>query len=137
MGGAFEMIGSGVGEYFTGGTLSPLAVPVFINGFDNFQTGFQQVVTGEEMETVLQQGVENLSTAMGADKGTSMAITAAVDLVSGNLKSLPKTGKTISNANALLRSGNSFSIASKYGIGSLKDKIGKGSGLQVHHLIEK
>ena len=33
-----------------------------------------------------------------------------------------------------------FSVASKYGIGtynSLKSKVGKGSSLQVHHLIEQ
>ena len=58
----------------------------------------------------------------------------------GNFKSPSKIGKAVSSANTLLRSGNKFSVASKYGIGSynsLINKVSKKSGLHVHHLIER
>jgi RHS repeat-associated protein len=140
IGGAAEMVGSGTSEYFSGGTASPVAIPLFMNGVDNFQAGFQQMWTGDEQETFLHKGVEAAATSLGVDKGTSMAIIVAIDLSSGNFKSPQKIESTISSANALLRSGKNFSIASKYGIGSynsLKSKVGKGSSLQVHHLIER
>ena len=140
IGGAAEMVGSGVGEYFSGGTASPMAIPIFLNGVDNFQAGFQQMVTGEDQETFLHKGVESATTSLGVDEGTSMAIIVAIDLSSGNFKSPQKIERAVSCANSLLRSGKNFSVASKYGIGSfnsLKGKVGKGTGLQIHHLIEQ
>lgn len=140
VGGAVEMVGSGAGEYFSGGIASPMAIPVFMNGVDNFQTGFRQMWTGEEQETVLHQSMEAVTTSMGADKGTTAAIVLAVDMSSGNFKSPQKIGNMISGANSLLRGSKNFSVASKYGIGtynSLTSKVGNHSGLQVHHLIEK
>ena len=139
VGGAVEMVTSGAGEYFSGGTASPVAIPIFLNGVDNFQAGFQQMWTGEEQETVLHKSVEAATTSMGADKGTTATIVVAVDMASGNFKSPQKIGKMASGANSLLRGSKNLSVASKYGFGTYKElkKRTKGSGLEVHHLIEQ
>lgn len=139
LGGALEMVGSGAGEYFSGGTASPAAIPVFMNGIDNFQAGFKQVWTGEEQETYLHQGIENAATSVGASQNASMLIAAAVDISTG-CKSTQKFNRAISTADKMLTNGHQFSVASKYGFGSynaLKSKVGKNSGLQVHHIIEQ
>ena len=56
VGGSLEIAGSGIGEYVSGGTASPLAIPIFLNGLDNYQAGFRQLWTGETTNTLLQAG---------------------------------------------------------------------------------
>lgn len=140
VGGAFEMIGSGVGEYVSGGAASPMAVPLFLNGVDNFSAGFQQVWTGEEQETVLHKTIESTTTSLGASPSTTAAVLLAADFSTLNVKSPQKAGNVISNAKTIINGDTGFRYVSKYGIStynSLKKQLGSKSGLQVHHLIEK
>ena len=80
LGGAVEVVGSGVGEYFSGGTATPLMVPLFLNGVDNFQAGARQLWTGETTNTLLHTGTKAGAEALGASEQNAERIATAVDI---------------------------------------------------------
>ncbi|MBQ4197286.1 MAG: hypothetical protein II659_05490 [Bacteroidales bacterium] len=138
VGGVAEMVGSGLGEYFSGGTASPLAIPIFINGLDNTQAGFNQLWYGEERQTFLHSGIKDLASCAGADSQTSEMVASTVEMSTMLLS--PKVPKAFEVGKGI----GELSVASEYGIKSYKSlkatlnaSKGKGSGLEVHHLIEK
>ena len=79
-GGAVEVVGSGVGEYFSGGTATPLMVPLFLNGVDNFQAGARQLWTGETTNTLLHTGTKAGAEALGASEQNAERLATAVDI---------------------------------------------------------
>jgi len=79
IGGVVEIVGSGVGEWFSGGTATPLMAPLFLNGVDNTQAGFRQLWTGETTETMLHKGVKTTAKALGASDLTAENIATGAD----------------------------------------------------------
>ena len=103
VGGSLEIAGSGIGEYVSGGTASPLAIPIFLNGLDNYQAGFRQLWTGETTNTLLHTGTKSGAEALGASKQNAERIATAVDISTiflggGNLFKTVKALKAPSNA---------------------------------------
>lgn len=100
IGGAVEIVGSGVGEYFSGGTATPLMVPLFLNGLDNAQAGARQLWTGEVTNTLLHTGTKKGAEFLGASEQNAEKIATAVDISTiflGNgysaYKAMTRTGK--------------------------------------------
>ena len=95
VGGAFEMIGSGIGTYVSGGTASPLSVPIFLNGIDNLQAGFKQLWTGKTQQTLLYSGIRSTAVELGLEEQTAEYIAAGIDISTilvGNGKAIMTIG---------------------------------------------
>uniref|UniRef100_UPI00386B2173 RHS repeat domain-containing protein n=1 Tax=Pseudobutyrivibrio sp. TaxID=2014367 RepID=UPI00386B2173 len=82
IGGAIEMVGSGVGEVFSGGTATPVMALTFLNGFDNFATGFEQAWTGETQQTLLYKTTQSAAKSLGANTETAHTIAMGLDMSS-------------------------------------------------------
>lgn len=82
VGGTLEAVVGGVGGILTAetGVGAALGWLVLMNGIDNATTGAQQLWTGEDEETLLHQGVEEGSLALGADEETAENIATGADV---------------------------------------------------------
>ena len=81
-GGTLEAIVGGVGGILTAETGVGAAAGWFVlmNGVDNATTGAQQLWTGEDEETLLHEGVEEGSLALGADEEAAENIATGADV---------------------------------------------------------
>ena len=132
LGGAVEVVGSGVGEYFSGGTATPLMVPLFLNGVDNFQAGARQLWTGETTNTLLHTGTKAGVEALGTSKQNAEKIATAVDISTiflggGNLFKTVKALKAPSNASrvAEIAKANNIYSTQKSVVKTIVDKYYK------------
>jgi len=83
IGGTVEIIGSGVGDAFTGGAATvPMAV-IFLHGIDNFNTGFNQMVSGQSQQTATHQGVQNSLQFAGVSPNTAATVATYTDFTLG------------------------------------------------------
>ncbi len=82
VGGTLEAVVGGVGGILTAetGVGAALGWLVLMNGIDNATTGAKQLWTGEDEETLLHQGVEEGSLALGADEETAENIATGADV---------------------------------------------------------
>ncbi|MCD0457813.1 RHS repeat-associated core domain-containing protein, partial [Chryseobacterium sp. LC2016-27] len=121
VGGALETVVGGVGGILTAetGVGAALGWLVLMNGIDNTTTGAQQLWTGEDEETLLHQGVEEGSLALGADEETAENIATGADVATLALGG----GSSLKNTKLLRGSGgkvNGISKGSRSGYGAQK-----------------
>ena len=102
VGGGIEIAGSGIGEYVSGGTASPLAIPIFLNGLDNYQAGFRQLWTGETTNTLLHTGAKAGAKALGASDDNAELIGIGADISTIALGN----GNSVKNLSAISKAKN-------------------------------
>jgi filamentous hemagglutinin len=83
VGGLAEIIGSGIGEVFSGGTATIPMVLIGLNGGDNIIAGYNTLTTGQQTDTLLHQGVAAGATALGASPGVANGIATATEIATG------------------------------------------------------
>jgi RHS repeat-associated protein len=154
VGGVLEIAGSGLGEWFSGGAATPLMVPLALNGLDNTQAGFRQLLSGESTETMLHKGTKATAKALGASNKNAERIATVADLstiILGNgaaIKNLLKSGKKAITEGAgvynLLTSGGRYIGQSKNFLKRVANHFASGGKLsnftkitQEFHLMEK
>ncbi|WP_080779088.1 RHS repeat-associated core domain-containing protein [Chryseobacterium phocaeense] len=122
IGGTAEAILGGVGGILTAetGVGAVVGWAVLMNGIDNATTGAQQLWTGEDEDTLLHQGVEEGSLALGADEETAENIATGADIATLALGG----GNSLKNTKFLREKGtgkiNGISKGSKGGYGAQK-----------------
>ncbi|QQV02463.1 RHS repeat-associated core domain [Chryseobacterium taihuense] len=121
IGGTLEAVVGGVGGILTAetGVGAVVGWAVLMNGIDNATTGAQQLWTGEDEETLLHQGVEEGSLALGADEETAENIATGADVATLALGG----GSSLKNTKLLRGSGgkvNGISKGSRSGYGAQK-----------------
>ena len=119
VGGTLEAFVGGVGGILTAetGVGAALGWLVLMNGIDNATTGAQQLWTGEDEETLLHQGVEEGSLALGADEETAENVATGADVATLALGG----GSSLKNTKLLRGSGgkvNGISKGSRSGYGA-------------------
>ena len=116
-------------------------VAALMHGSDDLQAGFRQLFTGKDVQSVTHTAIKSASTSLGANENNANLIAEAGDVI---LSFAGGGSSSFKIANSLLKSSNNFKVASEFGFKSYKAlradviaKYGKGSGFQVHHLIEQ
>ena len=139
IGGVVEIVGSGVGEWFSGGTATPLMMPLFLNGVDNAQAGFRQLWTGETTETMLHKGTKSTAKALGASDKNAESIANFVDLSTillGNVAALKNGVNLLKSGGKIITSGKQHGTLNHWNtMLNLASKTAKGSTTYLNKAI--
>ena len=102
VGGALEVFGGATTALVTAETGVGIAggIAVAVNGIDNTQAGFRQMISGETTQTALHQTIKHVAKKAGASEDTAENIATGADFAtiflgsSASIKSLLGLGKT-------------------------------------------